>query len=48
MAQVDSIDTAEAAVQVGEAEVVPPETSEEVADEAKAQETDEKTDEKVD
>ena len=48
MAQVDGIGTAEAAVQVGEAEVVPPETSEAVADEAKAQETDEKTEEKAD
>ena len=44
MAQVDGIGTAEAAVQVGEVEVVPPEASEEVADEAKAQETDEKAD----
>lgn len=41
MAQVDGIGTAEAAVQVGEAEVVPPEAPE---DEAKAQEAGEKAD----
>jgi large subunit ribosomal protein L19 len=41
MAQVDGIGTAEAAVQVGEVEVVPPEAS---ADEAKAQEADQKAD----
>jgi len=44
MAQVDGIGTAEAAVQVGEVEVVPPEASEEVAGEAKAQEAKEKAD----
>ncbi len=44
MAQVDGIGTAEAAVQVGEVEVVPPEASEAIADEAKAQEAGEKAD----
>ena len=44
MAQADGIGTAEAAVQVGEVEVVPPEASEAIADETKAQETGEKAD----
>ena len=44
MAQADGIGTAEAAVQVGEVEVVPPEASEAIADESKAQEAGEKAD----
>jgi hypothetical protein len=44
MAQVDGIGTAEAAVQVGEAEVVPSEEPEESAGEAEAPEIDEKAD----
>jgi large subunit ribosomal protein L19 len=48
MAQADGIGTAEAAVQVGEAEVVPSEEPEESAGEAEAQEVGEKADEKAD
>lgn len=44
MAQADGIGTAEAAVQVGEVEIVPPEESEAIADETKAQEAGEKAD----
>jgi tRNA (guanine-N1)-methyltransferase/ribosomal protein L19 len=44
MAQADGIGTAEAAVQVGEVEVVPPEEPEEIAGEAEAQEVGEKVD----
>jgi len=44
MAQADGIGTAEAAVQVGEVEVVPPEASEAIADETKAQDAGEKAD----
>ncbi len=44
MAQVDGIGTAEAAVQVGEVEVVPSEESEEIADETQASEAGEKAD----